>query len=187
MQQSGQAMERIKDASDKIGAIIGVIDDIAFQTNLLALNAGIEAARAGDAGRGFAVVASEVRRLAQRSADAAKEIKGLSSQCSAEVANGVELVGATGRTFDHIRDQIGVIDGGIADIASQAVAQSGTIKEINTAISELDSTTQKNAAMGEQATASCRSLAEESAQLTNLLGSFVFERFTNARADIWGF
>jgi methyl-accepting chemotaxis protein len=174
VQQSGQAMERIKDASDRIGAIIGVIDDIAFQTNLLALNAGIEAARAGDAGRGFAVVASEVRRLAQRSADAAKEIKGLSSQCSAEVANGVELVGATGRTFDHIRDQIGVIDGGIADIASQAVAQSGTIKEINTAISELDSTTQKNAAMGEQATASCRSLAEESAQLTNLLGSFVF-------------
>jgi methyl-accepting chemotaxis protein len=159
VQQSGQAMERIKDASDRIGAIIGVIDDIAFQTNLLALNAGIEAARAGDAGRGFAVVASEVRRLAQ---------------CSAEVANGVELVGATGRTFDHIRDQIGVIDGGIADIASQAVAQSGTIKEINTAISELDSTTQKNAAMGEQATASCRSLAEESAQLTNLLGSFVF-------------
>ena len=172
--QSGQAMERIKDASDRIAAIISVIDEIAFQTNLLALNAGIEAARAGDAGRGFAVVASEVRRLAQRSADAAKEIKGLISQCAAEVANGVELVGATGRTFDHINDQIGVIDGGIADIAGQAVAQSGTIKEINIAIGELDSTTQRNAAMGEQATASCRSLADESAQLTNLLRNFVF-------------
>jgi len=174
VQQSVQAIERIKESSAKIGAIISVIDDIAFQTNLLALNAGIEAARAGDAGRGFAVVASEVRRLAQRSADAAKEIKGLISQSSVEVAKGVELVGATGKTFDHIREQIAVIDGGIADIASQAVAQSGTIKEINVAIGELDSTTQRNAAMGEQATASCRSLADESTKLTNLLRSFIF-------------
>lgn len=184
VQQSVQAIERIKESSEKIGAIISVIDDIAFQTNLLALNAGIEAARAGDAGRGFAVVASEVRRLAQRSADAAKEIKGLISQSSVEVAKGVELVGATGRTFDHIRDQISVIDGGIADIASQAVAQSSTIKEINIAIGELDSTTQRNAAMGEQATASCRSLADESAKLTNLLSNFVFRDVGQAPGDL---
>jgi methyl-accepting chemotaxis protein len=183
VQQSVQAIERIKESSEKIGAIISVIDDIAFQTNLLALNAGVEAARAGDAGRGFAVVASEVRRLAQRSADAAKEIKSLISQSTVEVAKGVELVGATGKTFDHLREQISVIDGGIADIASQAVAQSGTIKEINVAIGELDSATQRNAAMGEQATASCRSLADESTKLTNLLSNFVFRDVQEEAGD----
>lgn len=181
--QSVQAMGRIKDSSERIGAIIGVIDEIAFQTNLLALNAGVEAARAGDAGRGFAVVASEVRNLAQRSADAAREIKGLIVQCTSDVANGVEHVGATGRAFDNLRDQISLIDSGIADLAGQAVAQSSTIKEINTAIGELDSTTQQNAAMGEQVSASCRSLTEDSAQLTDMLNKFVFRDIQTSEDD----
>lgn len=168
-----QAIERITDSSQKIGATIGVIDAIAFQTNLLALNAGIEAARAGEAGRGFAVVASEVRTLAQRSADAAREIKELISRCSADVANGVELVGATGRAFDHINNQISVIDGGIADIAGQAVEQSGTLKEVNTAMGEMDIATQQNASMADQAKAACQSLADESARLNDMIGTFV--------------
>ena len=150
-----------------------MIDEIAFQTNLLALNAGVEAARAGESGRGFAVVATEVRALAQRSADAAKEIKELISKSSAEVANGVELVGATGEAFDRIKDQISVIDGGIADIAGQAIDQSSTLKQVNTAMGEIDQTTQQNAAMAEQATAACQSLAQESARLANMVAEFI--------------
>ena len=106
VRETERAIERIKGSSDKIGAIIGVIDEIAFQTNLLALNAGVEAARAGEAGRGFAVVASEVRALAQRSAEAAKEIKALILQSAGEVAKGVSLVKATGSAFDRIKGQI---------------------------------------------------------------------------------
>jgi methyl-accepting chemotaxis protein len=174
VQKTVQAIERIKGSSDKIAAIIGVIDEIAFQTNLLALNAGIEAARAGEAGQGFAVVASEVRGLAQRSADAAREIKGLISQCAAEVANGVQLVDATGRAFDRIKNEIGVIDGGIAGIAGQAIEQSTTIKAVSSAMGEMDTATQQNAAMAEQATAACRSLVEESEQLADMLQTFVF-------------
>jgi methyl-accepting chemotaxis protein len=162
------------DSSQKIGATIGVIDEIAFQTNLLALNAGVEAARAGDAGRGFAVVASEVRILAQRAAEAAQDIKKLISRCSTEVANGVELVGAAGRAFDQLNNQISAIDGGIADIAGQAVEQSGTLKEVNTAMGEMDIATQQNASMAEEAKAACQSLADESAQLTKMIAKFVF-------------
>ncbi len=168
------AINRIRDTSNQIGAIIGVIDEIAFQTNLLALNAGIEAARAGDAGRGFAVVAAEVRTLAQRSADAAREIKGLILRCSEEVSNGVDLVGATGEAFDHIKSQISVIDSGIADIATHAVHQSSTLKEVNTAISEMDVVTQQNASMADEATAACKSLAEESERLAAMIRTFAF-------------
>ena len=177
-----QAIERLTDLSQKIGATIGVIDEIAFQTNLLALNAGIEAARAGEAGRGFAVVASEVRTLAQRSADAAREIKELISRSSAEVANGVELVGATGRAFDQINNQISVIDGGIADIAGQAVEQSGTLKEVHTAMGEMDIATQQNAAMADEAKAACQALADESARLTDMIGTFVLGNTSQAIA-----
>ena len=173
VRKTAQAIERITDSSQKIGATIGVIDEIAFQTNLLALNAGIEAARAGEAGRGFAVVASEVRTLAQRSADAAREIKELILRSSAEVASGVELAGATGRAFDQINNQISDIDGGIADIAGQAVEQSGTLKEVNAAMGEMDIATQQNAAMADQAKAACQSLADESARLTDMIGTFV--------------
>jgi methyl-accepting chemotaxis protein len=172
VRETEQAIERIKTSSERIGSIIGVIDEIAFQTNLLALNAGVEAARAGDAGRGFAVVASEVRALAQRSAAAAKEIKGLVSASEGEVANGVDLVKATGVAFDKIRTQIGVIDGGIADIAGQAVDQSQSLKQVNLALTEIDQGTQMNAAMAEQATAACRSLTHEVDALNEQIGTF---------------
>jgi methyl-accepting chemotaxis protein len=174
VQKTIQAIERIRSTSANIAAIIGVIDEIAFQTNLLALNAGVEAARAGSAGSGFAVVASEVRSLAQRSAEAAKQIKGLITQCSTEVANGVELVDATGRAFDRIKSQIGNIDGGIAHIAGQAIDQARTIKEVNATLGEMDTSTQQNAAMADQATAACRSLADESKQLADMLSRFAF-------------
>jgi len=172
VRETEQAIERIKTSSERIGSIIGVIDEIAFQTNLLALNAGVEAARAGDAGRGFAVVASEVRALAQRSATAAKEIKGLVSASAGEVANGVDLVKATGVAFDKIRTQIGVIDGGIADIAGQAFDQSQSLKQVNLALTEIDQGTQMNAAMAEEATAACRSLTDEVDALNEQIGTF---------------
>ncbi len=165
-------MAGIMGSSQQIGAIIGVIDEIAYQTNLLALNAGVEAARAGEAGRGFAVVASEVRALAQRSAGAAKEIKSLISRSSIEVSNGVELVEATERAFDRIKEQISTIDGGIAAIASQAVEQSTRLTQVNSAIAEIDQTTQQNAAMAEQATAACQSLAQESERLAGMVAEF---------------
>ena len=166
------AMAGIMGSSQQIGAIIGVIDEIAFQTNLLALNAGVEAARAGDAGRGFAVVASEVRALAQRSTGAAREIKELISRSSAEVSNGVALVSESGKAFDKIKGQIAVIDGGIADIASRAVDQSMTLKQVNTGIAAIDQTMQQNAAMAEQATAACGSLARESGRLAEMVSEF---------------
>ena len=166
------AIAGIMDSSQQIARIVGMIDEIAFQTNRLALNAGVEAARAGEAGRGFAVVASEVRGLAQRSADAAKEIKALIHKSSSEVANGVDLVNATGKAFERIQSQISVIDGGIANIAAEAVDQSSTLKRVNTAIGGIDQTTQQNAAMAEQATAACRSLAIESERLAEMVSEF---------------
>ena len=172
VRKTEEAIERIKGSSQKIGAIISVIDEIAFQTNLLALNAGVEAARAGEAGRGFAVVASEVRALAQRSADAAKEIKGLISQSTNEVATGVDLVKATGATFDRIKTQVTVIDGGIADIAGQAIDQSNKLRQVNMALMEIDQATQQNAAMAEETTAACSSLSQQCAELSELVGKF---------------
>jgi methyl-accepting chemotaxis protein len=167
-----QAIERINTSSERIGAVIGVIDEIAFQTNLLALNAGVEAARAGDAGRGFAVVASEVRALAQRSADAAKEIKGLISASAQEVARGVGLVKETGGAFERVRNFITYIDSGIADIAAQAVSQANSLKQVNLSISEIDHGTQQNAAMAEEASAACHSLNQECARLEKIVERF---------------
>ena len=166
------AVDGIMASSQQINQIIGVIDEIAFQTNLLALNAGVEAARAGESGRGFAVVAQEVRALAQRSAGAAKEIKGLLSKSAAEVAAGVSLVGATGKAIARILGQIQTIDSGIANIASQAMDQTTTLKQVNTTISEIDQTTQHNAALAEQATAACHSLSQESERLAQLVSEF---------------
>jgi len=166
------AMTRIEQSSQQIGQIIGVIDEIAFQTNLLALNAGVEAARAGDAGKGFAVVASEVRALAQRSAQAAKEIKGLISASTDEVAQGVELVGATGRALRRIAEQIAEINGVVSEIAASAQEQATGLHQVNAAVNQMDQVTQQNAAMVEQATAAAHSLREETSALSDLMAQF---------------
>ncbi len=167
-----QAMSQIEKSSEQITQIIGVIDEIAFQTNLLALNAGVEAARAGDAGRGFAVVASEVRALAQRSADAAKEIKGLISASSQQVAQGVGLVGQTGEALRRIVSQVAQIDGLVSEISASAQEQATGLHQVNTAVNEMDRVTQQNAAMVEETTAASHSLASEAESLSHSVGRF---------------
>jgi methyl-accepting chemotaxis protein len=166
------AMGDIEKSSRQIGQIIGVIDEIAFQTNLLALNAGVEAARAGEAGRGFAVVASEVRALAQRSAEAAKEIKGLIQTSTAQVGQGVGLVAETGKALERLMAKVAQINTITLEIAAGAEQQASDLKEINQAVGELEKGTQQNAAMAEQATAVSHSLAEESDQLNSLVAQF---------------
>ncbi|HEY8065522.1 MAG TPA: methyl-accepting chemotaxis protein [Methylosinus sp.] len=166
------AMSGIEKSSQQIGQIIGVIDEIAFQTNLLALNAGVEAARAGEAGRGFAVVATEVRSLAQRSAEAAKEIKDLIAVSNARVQDGVGLVAETGASLHRIVEQVNRIDVVVTGIAASAEAQSTSLREVNTAVQEIDQVTQKNAAMSEETNAASRSLAEDSAELIQLVTQF---------------
>ena len=170
--QAVAAMTEIEDGSSQIGQIIGVIDEIAFQTNLLALNAGVEAARAGDAGKGFAVVAQEVRALAQRSAEAAKEIKALIAKSSSQVDRGVRLVDETGRALTAIVERVAEIDGLIGGIASSAQEQSSGLNQINVAITQMDQVTQQNAAMVEQATAAAASLKGEAGDLVRLVSRF---------------
>ncbi|CAN7695594.1 methyl-accepting chemotaxis protein [Rhizobium leguminosarum] len=167
-----EAMRRIEESSQQISNIIGVIDEIAFQTNLLALNAGVEAARAGEAGKGFAVVAQEVRELAQRSAQAAKEIKGLIQTSTAEVESGVKLVRDTGEALNVIGGFIGQINNHMNAIAVSAKEQSTGLAEINTAVNSMDQTTQQNAAMVEQSTAAASSLAQEAIKLRDLITGF---------------
>ena len=172
VREAVKSMDGIEASSNKISQIIGVIDEIAFQTNLLALNAGVEAARAGDAGRGFAVVAQEVRALAQRSADAAKEIKALISTSTQQVSVGVNFVGQTGQALDRIIAQVTEIDTAVSEIAASAQEQSITLGEINTAVNQMDRTTQQNAAMVEQATAACHGLANDAGELSALIDAF---------------
>jgi methyl-accepting chemotaxis protein len=166
------AMNGIETSSRQISNIIGVIDEIAFQTNLLALNAGVEAARAGDAGRGFAVVATEVRALAQRSADAAKEIKTLISASGREVESGVRLVGETGRALERIVEQVARLNTLIGDIAGSAAEQATGLAQVNSAVNQMDQVTQQNAAMVEQSTAASHSMAREATTLSTLIGQF---------------
>ena len=166
------AMDGINESSKKIGKIIGVIDEIAFQTNLLALNAGVEAARAGDAGRGFAVVATEVRALAQRSADAAKEIKTLISTSSQQVATGVSLVGETGKALNRIVEQVTRLSVLVMDIAGAVQEQATSLGEVNTAVNQMDQVTQKNAGMVQQTTEASQHLATEAAELIRLMEQF---------------
>ena len=173
VQQAVESMRGIEKSSKQITNIISVIEEIAFQTNLLALNAGVEAARAGDAGKGFAVVASEVRALAQRSSDAAKEIKNLIETATSEVQQGVELVTHTGASLNDIISSVMKINEVVSTIATAAEEQSTGLMEVNTAVDLMDQTTQQNASMVEEATAATQHLASQSRELAQLVSSFV--------------
>jgi methyl-accepting chemotaxis protein len=172
VREAVSAMSAIEQSSQKIGQIIGVIDEIAFQTNLLALNAGVEAARAGDAGKGFAVVAQEVRGLAQRSAEAAKEIKGLISASTQQVGQGVSLVGQTGEALGRIVEKVNDISGLVSEISASAQEQAVGLNQVNTAVNQMDQVTQQNAAMVEQSTAASHHLVQEAGELVRLVSHF---------------
>jgi methyl-accepting chemotaxis protein len=172
VREAVEAMAGIESSARQITQIIGVIDEIAFQTNLLALNAGVEAARAGEAGRGFAVVASEVRALAQRSADAAKEIKALIMASTGQVETGVDLVRRTGEALEQIVAQVSRLNGLVADIAGAGQEQSLGMQQVNTTVADMDRATQQNAAMVEEASAASVALAAEAETLAQLIGQF---------------
>jgi len=166
------AMQQINDASRRISDIIGVIDEIAFQTNLLALNAAVEAARAGEQGRGFAVVASEVRSLAGRSATAAKEIKDLIHDSVSKVADGSVLVAQSGETLGHIVTSVMKVSDIVAEIAAASREQSAGIDQVNKAVTQMDSMTQQNAALVEEATAAAQSMAAQAHDLNMLMAAY---------------
>ncbi len=171
-----EAMRRIEQSSQKISDIIGVIDEIAFQTNLLALNAAVEAARAGDAGRGFAVVAQEVRQLAQRSAQASKEIKALILDSGGQVREGVGLVRSAGSALTDIVSGIGRVADLVSEIARATSEQASGLDEVNIAIAQMDEMTQKNAALVEESTAAARSLEDQADQLRQQMTFFTLDR-----------
>ena len=166
------AMSEINASSTRIADIIGTIDGIAFQTNLLALNAAVEAARAGDQGRGFAVVASEVRSLAQRSADAAKEIKGLIEDSVGKVKAGTLLVDESGKTLQQIMEGTQKMADIVAEIAAASIEQASGIDQVNNAISQMDNMTQENAALVEEAAASSRAMQEQVVGLNEMISFF---------------
>lgn len=165
-------MGSISDSSKKIADIIGVIDGIAFQTNLLALNAAVEAARAGEQGRGFSVVASEVRNLAQRSADAARQIKQIIDESAAKVAMGQELVRGAGSSMSEVVESVKRVTSIVGEVALASREQTAGIDQINVAITQMDQSTQQNAALVEQAAATAASLEEQSRQLSESIAIF---------------
>ncbi len=173
-----QTMSEIHGSSKKVGEIIGVIDGIAFQTNILALNAAVEAARAGEQGRGFAVVASEVRSLAQRSAEAAKEIKQLIAESSLKVETGSQLVDQAGRTMDEIVTSVKRVTDIITEISAASAEQTDGIEQVNQVITHMDQNTQQNAALVEEASAAAHSLEQQAEQLISAATVF---RMSEAR------
>lgn len=173
------AMERIEEASKKISEITTVIDGIAFQTNLLALNAAVEAARAGDAGRGFAVVAAEVRALAQRSADAAKDITGLIASSDLQVTEGVKLVRLAGETLQEIVEASGKVSARVNEISAASGEQANGIDEMSQTVSHMDEITQQNAALAEESAASAKALGDQILALNQLIASFKTDTTTD--------
>jgi methyl-accepting chemotaxis protein len=167
-----QTMDEITHSSRKISEIISVIDGIAFQTNILALNAAVEAARAGEQGRGFAVVASEVRNLAQRSANAAREIKALISTSMEKVENGSRLVSAAGETMNDIVAQVRDVTSLIERISSASREQQDGIQQVGSAVTQLDQSTQQNAALVEQSAAASESLRQQASRLADTVKVF---------------
>ena len=174
--QAITAMSAINASSRKIADIIGVIDEIAFQTNLLALNAAVEAARAGEQGRGFAVVAGEVRKLAQRSADAAKEIKGLITDSVSKVEDGGRLVGRSGQTLKEIVTSVKKVSDIVAEIAAAAREQASGIEQVNKAILQMDQVTQQNAALVEETAAASHAMGDQAHDLQQLMGFFTLAK-----------
>jgi methyl-accepting chemotaxis protein len=175
MREAMGAMEAIQSSSRQINQIISVIDEIAFQTNLLALNAGVEAARAGDSGRGFAVVAQEVRELAQRSAQAAREITGLLAKSTVEVESGVGLVLKAGEALSGIEAHVAAINGQITSIKDSTFEEAENLREINETVNKLEAMTQQNAAMVEETTAAIHQLASEAGEMDNRINRFRLE------------
>ncbi|MFD2578491.1 methyl-accepting chemotaxis protein [Novosphingobium colocasiae] len=172
VEQAVVAMDGIHKSTLEIGSFVNVIDLIAFQTNLLALNAGVEAARAGDAGKGFAVVATEVRALAQRSADAAQNIKGLIEGSVQQVEQGVTLVGRSGEVFRRIVEKVSGITTLASSISELSQTQAGQLTQVNSAVGDMDRMTQQNAAMVEETTAAARNLADQAEELAKLVRMF---------------
>jgi methyl-accepting chemotaxis protein len=167
-----RTMSDINASAGRIVDIISVIDGIAFQTNILALNAAVEAARAGEQGRGFAVVAAEVRSLAQRSATAAKEIKALISDSVEKIGAGARLVDSAGETMGEIVNSVTQVSGIMHELAEAGLSQSGGIERIGTTVTQMEQTTQQNAAMAEQAAAAAQSMKDQAAALTHIVGQF---------------
>jgi methyl-accepting chemotaxis protein len=182
--QAIDAMARIEESSNKVSDIMGVIDEIARQTNLLALNAAVEAARAGDAGRGFAVVASEVRNLAQRSAQAAKDVKDLITTSDGHVKNGAELVRKTGASLSEIVESIKGIADVIREIASASAEQASGVEQVNKALIQMDGATQQNSALVEENAATARTLEDQAKVMGERVAIFRLQETETRSADV---